>query len=367
MDAKADTIDLPADTKALGERPREGRTEDSQWRSRLSGGKVSTIADLQQVIRELASDTANITTQKDGFALAVPKFRETLVRMVRISADVAISSVVRFGDAFPTPYIGRKSIARTRGLALRVQREFRTVHEYAHEALALATDLDAEITYWGTRAEDCTRGLSECRTIVSTFVNGAETRIAQAQEHITSVQGECARAQELFSVQSPDLAVASLEQINELKSLLKTAVNLLRVAQESVTAKEALRDAARAELDAWNAEQRSIENVSTRLRASSPAISLAKRTVEEYRARLTDGANAALDVGKFFGGLVSRTAEWDTITSASALAEAVIKIQQLLETNTRLTGVFVTSPAALDDELKRVADSDVPPDLLSAL
>ncbi|KAF8267009.1 hypothetical protein EI94DRAFT_1802248 [Lactarius quietus] len=356
MDAKVDNIDRAADPKALGERPREGRTEDSQWRARLSGGKVSTLADLQQAVRELASDTAHVATQKDTFAIAVPKFRETLVRMIRISADAAISSVVRFGDALLTPHIGRKTIARTRGLALRVQHEFRTVHEYVHDALALAADLIAEITYWRTRAEDCTRGLSECRTIASTFANGAETRFGQAQGLIAAAQRELTRAQETFH---------SAQRLHP--SPIRNAEQEMHAAQENLTALEAQRDAARAELDAWNAEQRKIEDVFTQLRALNPALSLAERTVDEHRTRLTDGANGALDVEKFFGGLVARTAEWSTITSASALAEAVVKLQQLLETNTRLTGVFLMSPAVLDDELKRLSDSNVPPDLLSTL
>lgn len=141
----------------------------------------------------------------------------------------------------------------------------------------------------------------------------------------------------------------------------------MHTAQANLAAVEAQRDAARAELDAWQAEQRTIEDVSTRLRASEPALTLAERTLDDYCARLTDGAHAALDVGVFFGGLVARTAEWGVITSAPALVEAVVKLQQLLDTNMRLTGVFITSPAALDDELKRLADSNIPPDWLSSL
>ena len=49
------------------------------------------------------------------------------------------------------------------------------------------------------------------------------------------------------------------------------------------------------------------------------------------------------------------------ITSAPTLAEAVAKLQQLLETNMRLTGVFITSPALLNDELKLLGDANVLP------
>jgi hypothetical protein len=68
------------------------------------------------------------------------------------------------------------------------------------------------------------------------------------------------------------------------------------------------------------------------------------------------------NVREFFGRLLARTAEWGVITSAPALAEAVMKLQQLLEANTRLTGVSIASSALLNNELKLLADSNVPPD-----
>ena len=141
----------------------------------------------------------------------------------------------------------------------------------------------------------------------------------------------------------------------------------MHTAQQNLAASQAQQDVARAELDAWHAEQRAIEDISTRLHALGPALALAECALDEYRARLTDGANAALDVGMFFGGLVVRTSELGVITSAPALADAVVKLQRLLETNMQLTGVFITSPALLNDELKRLAGSNVPPDSLFAL
>ena len=159
-------------------------------------------------------------------------------------------------------------------------------------------------------------------------------------------------------------------EIPKLDTALEAAEQVMRTAQASLAAVEAQRNAARAELDAWRAEQRAIDDLSTRLQALGPAFTLAERTMDEYRARLTNGANAALDVGVFFGGLVARTVEWGAITSATALAEAVIKLQRELETDTRLTGVFIDSDESsdvLNDELKRLADSNVPPDGLSLL
>lgn len=95
-------------------------------------------------------------------SIAVPKYRDALVRtMVCVSADAAISTVMRFGGApLVTPYAGCNTDACTC--------EFRTVHEYAREALTLATDLRVEIAHWCTCAEDCTCDLGECRAIAGT-------------------------------------------------------------------------------------------------------------------------------------------------------------------------------------------------------
>ena len=161
---------------------------------------VSTIADLQRVTGEFADDAAHISAQTDGFAIAVPNFREALVRTIRVSADAAISSVVGLGDALLQLSAGSTTVAvaRTRGLALRAQREFRTVHEHAREALALATDLGVEITYWRTRAESCARGVRECRTLAGEFARGAEAQVAQAQERIATALADCAHAEQAY-------------------------------------------------------------------------------------------------------------------------------------------------------------------------
>ncbi|KAI9452386.1 hypothetical protein BJY52DRAFT_936504 [Lactarius psammicola] len=191
-------IDHFADLKALRERLRGERTQHEQWHSRLSGGAVSTIADLQRVTGELADDTAQISAQTDGFAIVVPNFREALVRTIRVSADAAISSVVGLGDSLLQLSTRRTTVARTRGLALRAQREFRTVHEHAREALVLATDLSVEITYWRTRAESCARGVRECRTLAGEFARGAQAQVTQAQERIRAALADCERATQAY-------------------------------------------------------------------------------------------------------------------------------------------------------------------------
>jgi hypothetical protein len=162
------------------------------------------------------------------------------------------------------------------------------------------------------------------------------------------------------------LGIGSLFDIGGLDAAVQAAEQVMRTAQASRGEAETRVGGSRAELDARHAEQRAIEDVSARLEALGPALALTERALEEHRARLTDGANAAFDVGVFFGGLVARTVVWDVITSAPALAAAVVKLQRLLDTNTRLTGVFITSPSVLNDELMRLADSNVPPDELES-
>jgi hypothetical protein len=150
------------------------------------------------VTGEFDDDAAHISAQTDGFAIAIPNFREALVSTIRVSADAAISSVVGLGDALLQLSAGRMTVAYTRGLALRAQREFRTVHEHAREALTLATDLGVEITYWRSRAESCARGVRECRTLTGEFACGAEAQVAQAQERIAAALADCERASQAY-------------------------------------------------------------------------------------------------------------------------------------------------------------------------
>jgi hypothetical protein len=150
------------------------------------------------VTGELADDATHISAQTDGFAITVPNFREALVRTIRVSADAAISSVVGLGDSLLRLSAERSTVARTRGLALRAQREFRTVHEQAREALTLATDLGVEITYWRTRAESCARGVRDCRTLAGEFARGAEAQVTLTQERIAVALADSERATQAY-------------------------------------------------------------------------------------------------------------------------------------------------------------------------
>ena len=147
---------------------------------------------------ELANDAAHISTQTSGFEITVPNFREALARTIRVSADAAISSVVGLGDSLLHLSAGRASVARSRGLALRAQREFRTVHEQAREALELATDLGVEITYWRSRAESCARGVRECRELAGEFARGAEAQVTLARERIATALADSERATQAY-------------------------------------------------------------------------------------------------------------------------------------------------------------------------
>ncbi len=159
----------------------------------------SMVSDLKRVTSELASDAANICAKKDSFAIAVPNFRQALVRASRVSADAAISTVVELGDALLQLSAGSITVGHTREFALDAQRQFRAMHEQTREALALAADLGVEITYWRTRAESCTRDVGDCRTLAGRFVDGAEAQLACAQERITVAQNDCASAMRAYS------------------------------------------------------------------------------------------------------------------------------------------------------------------------
>ncbi|KAH9025703.1 hypothetical protein EDB83DRAFT_1934537 [Lactarius deliciosus] len=65
---------------------------------------VSTIADLQRVTRKLANDDDTyISAQTDDLAIVVPNFREALGRTIRVSADAAMTSVLRPGNSCSSP------------------------------------------------------------------------------------------------------------------------------------------------------------------------------------------------------------------------------------------------------------------------
>ncbi|KAI0250849.1 hypothetical protein BJV78DRAFT_1154801 [Lactifluus subvellereus] len=289
-------------TAELRERLRQERTQHEQWHQSLSIGAVSTVSDLRRKTGELANEAALISAQTEGFAVTVPNFRDALKRTIRISADSAILSVVRLGDAVTQLSAHRTTIARTRA---------------RWPVLALASDLGVEITSWRSRTESCVRGVEECRTLAGHFSDAAEMQVALSpQERIATASGDC-------------------ESATVTRTYEESAQDRSRGYKRAATIRSAL--------------------------------VLAQNVLDDYRARLGDGVNTAFDVSVFFGGLVACTAAWDVIASASTLAEAVVKLQRLLDANTHLTGVFITSPSVLNNPLSQLADSNIPADELSAL
>ena len=68
--------------------------------------------------------------------------------------------------------------------------------------------------------------------------------------------------------------------------------------------------------------------------------------------------NTAFDVSVFLGGLAAQTAPWDAIQTAAGFVTAITKLQGLVDANARLTDIFTTDTALLDDSLRLVASAD---------
>ncbi|KAI0302874.1 hypothetical protein B0F90DRAFT_1667474 [Multifurca ochricompacta] len=157
-----------------------------------------------------------------GFTITVPNFLGALVRTIHVPIENAISSVIRLGDSIlklsenyrhnnHQRTIITTMIGTTRALALRSQREFRSIHERTMEALELTSEINVEITYWITLTEIYLRGLQESYHLLhllaishdhshsfSSFSSQETTNIQLSEERIYIALQDCENVKKEF-------------------------------------------------------------------------------------------------------------------------------------------------------------------------
>jgi hypothetical protein len=77
--------------------------------------------------------------------------------------------------------------------------------------------------------------------------------------------------------------------------------------------------------------------------------------------------NTSLDISLYLGGLVAKTETIETKYNAVQFAKAVIAVEQLLMTPTKIKGLFRDDAQQLDSTLEMIANSDVIADDLDDL
>ena len=71
--------------------------------------------------------------------------------------------------------------------------------------------------------------------------------------------------------------------------------------------------------------------------------------------------STAFDVTVFMGSLTATTAPLESVRTAADFARGVQALQALIQTNVKLAGEFITNPNVVDNAIREIIASDIPP------
>ena len=115
-------------------------------------------------------------------------------------------------------------------------------------------------------------------------------------------------------------------------------------------------------LDASNRDLQTFKDLQGKLNGLTGPLQSLRSTLDSQRLKIIDIVKTAFDIVVFIGSLTSTSAPLESIRTAADLAQGIQKLQELIQTNAKLSGPFVSNPSIMDDGLKTIiAAADVPP------
>ena len=119
---------------------------------------------------------------------------------------------------------------------------------------------------------------------------------------------------------------------------------------------------AQATLAASNRDLQAFKDLQNKLNGFTGPLQGLRSALDGHRLKIADIVKTAFDICVFIGSMNATAAPLESIRSAADLAKGIQKLQDLIQTNAKLSGPFITNQNIMDSGLKAiVAAADVPP------
>ncbi|KAF8647330.1 hypothetical protein AX16_006792 [Volvariella volvacea WC 439] len=355
------------------------------WSERFS---PATLTNLQSCITEadhLGKEIELARQHCSTLRTQTENLQYDIENSLRSPADHAIQGVMVLSGSIETLYNETKAVVEAqkaeidkmikvcKNQALVVHKRFQHLYERSDGMMKLASNLSTELTAQLGASEGKVTRLNKLQEVADGLRRGAEARESAAQEKRATAEASVRKAQETKREAEKkrdssrtsrivrDIFTFGLGEIGDwggLNEAIRYADKLIESAQRNAqaayddirAAENTLRDVRR-EIDQFHSLRSSVTSYRGTLESTrTQAIALKDKNLEL--------ANKSLDISTYLGGLVARTETIKTKLSAAQFARAILSVEQLLLTPTKVKGLLLDRPERLESTMEIIARSD---------
>ncbi|CCM02015.1 uncharacterized protein FIBRA_04091 [Fibroporia radiculosa] len=338
---------------------------------KLTDEAQSLRADSERLSREMTRISGELQHDYSDFTNSLrPPSDKAIARITQLGAKIVqLSSETR-------PSARDALVAGCKADAIALHNAFDSAHGTAKLSMERAAKEEVDITYDASQAETKEARARDIIVLLNDLISSQNRELATQRDRINTAMHAAKIAREardeaqrkLDSAKSGrDLRNAFLgplgdaldigglnSQINAAKGALNDAENNLSTAQQDYKSAEDAVNDARGEVDRINGYLPDLQNLRETFRRE-------RTQFDTLHGKMHDFVNLCLDVAVFFGSLTAQSSPMQFVHTAKGLADMVLKVQGIVESNVKLAGPFLTAPDGLDATLKQIAQSTVPP------
>ncbi|KAI0683166.1 hypothetical protein BC835DRAFT_1296841 [Cytidiella melzeri] len=260
-----------------------------------------------------------------------------------------------------------------KGQAVVVAARFKALYDESTKMTKRAGDLNVELTAQLGESETRMTRINNLQEVADGLRKGAEVRAEtmrckkqtaeQSQRRAEETKREAERkrrdAQTARTIR--DIFTFGLGRIGDwggldeavryADRLIQSCQRNLQQAQYDMQAAESTLSNIRSELNRFSYLQSSLDSYKGQLQGTMRlAITLRDKNMQLQ--------NTSLDISLFLGGLVARTETIQTKLTPAQFAKAILAVEQLLVTPTRVAGLIQNDPQKLESTMEMIAKSD---------
>ncbi|KAF8145209.1 hypothetical protein K438DRAFT_1872435 [Mycena galopus ATCC 62051] len=264
-------------------------------------------------------------------------------------------------------------VKKCKGQAVTLKVRFEALYNTASGVLTAATNDSLELTQCITTMQTLQQDRSHQSALAKSIAKGQSDQLKTLDQALSTARQAVEAAQKTYDdalAKNRDAVDLNNSFLGGLESIfvndpagVEGTIQAIKAAESTLASSQtSLNDAQNAVL-AMQAKVDALRDIQQLLDTLSHAMKSRFAEMGPLTSPILHVENMALDVGTALSILVGEAVGVLQFEStARGLAKSVMEIQNVMQTNSTLTGVFVGDPESMDATLKKIAESPAPPD-----
>ncbi|KAI0086012.1 hypothetical protein BDY19DRAFT_374074 [Irpex rosettiformis] len=260
-----------------------------------------------------------------------------------------------------------------KGQAAVVAKRFKDLYDDSTKMTERGGELTVELTARLGESESRIKRLNDLQSVADGLKKGAEVRAETMREKQSTAERSAERAQE--TKREAQRKRREAETARTIRDIFTFGLGRLGDwfgLDEAVRYADKLVESCQRNLDDAQRDMREAQNNLSNIRSEVNRFIQLHSSIDSYkgdvqttmrlaislREKNMQLQNTSFDISLFLGGLVARSETIQTKFTAAQFAKAIISVEQLLVTQTKVKGLIRDSPEKLEKTMQMIAKSD---------